>query len=353
MVGATWTSGRHIIEWVTELIGARAGLAISEEDVAYSLKRTGYGDWYPGTSNEITRVRSETLTIIAYSAMDAFYIPGAFRGIGGLVPELRKILGDNDLASRAAAFVVQMTREREAPDSPISLWDVEVHMGHRFDPMPDERRATILREASRLGGEDFLSAVSATLDEAEFQASIEPWRWNPGSSEWSDVLALADLFKSDSSVATYGRFFDQRFVNYLAGNFEEIGQIHWRKFEALIAEYFHRSGFKVELGPGRNDNGVDIRVWEDGRDDGTPPLMIVQCKREQRKISKVVVKALAADVQWENAQQGLLVATTEWSPGARETVRTRSYPVREVNTDALRTWLSEMRTPDKGMWLAG
>jgi restriction system protein len=82
-----------------------------------------------------------------------------------------------------------------------------------------------------------------------------------------------------------------------------------------------------------------------------PPTLIIQCKRERRKIGKVVVKALAADVEWEGAQQGLLVATAEWSPGVRELVKTRNYPVAEVNHDALQRWLVEMRGPGSGLWL--
>ncbi|BFO23145.1 hypothetical protein SHKM778_95330 (plasmid) [Streptomyces sp. KM77-8] len=79
--------------------------------------------------------------------------------------------------------------------------------------------------------------------------------------------------------------------------------------------------------------------------------MIVQCKRERLKISKVVVKALAADVAWEHARTGMLVATVDWSPGAREVVRTRSYPVQEVNGEAVRSWLKAMQSSDTGLWL--
>ncbi|NIY65562.1 hypothetical protein SMALB_3565 [Streptomyces malaysiensis] len=169
---------------------------------------------------------------------------------------------------------------------------------------------------------------------------------------WPDALELAELFNSESATASCGRFFDQRFVNYLASNYEEIGSVNWRKFEALVAEHFHRAGFEVQLGPGRNDGGVDIRVWESGVNaDDSPPTMIIQCKREKRKITKVVIKALAEDVRWEKAQQGLLVATSDWLPGAREVVKTRSYPVVEVNRDAVHGWLRDMRSVGSGLWI--
>ena len=58
------------------------------------------------------------------------------------------------------------------------------------------------------------------------------------------------------------------------------------------------TGWHVELGPGRNDEGVDIRAWdaEPGADD--PAVLLVQCKRTAARVDKVVVKALAADVMF-------------------------------------------------------
>ncbi|MEW2558498.1 restriction endonuclease [Streptomyces griseorubiginosus] len=220
-------------------------------------------------------------------------------------------------------------------------------------PAP-QTRALLRDTARRLHGDVLADAVDMAFCEQDFRDASSPWKRWVRSVEWSDVLDLADLFTSDSVTASYGRFFDQRFVTYLAGQYEDLAAMHWRKFEALVAEYFHRAGFEVELGPGRNDNGVDIRIWEAGTTTGTerqPPLVIVQCKRERRKISKVVVKALAADVAWEQARTGLLVATVDWSPGAREVVRTRSYPVQEVNGKAVHSWLKAMHGSDTGLWL--
>jgi restriction system protein len=255
-------------------------------------------------------------------------------------------LGDADLVWQTLGFIdaalasapqqelesLDALRERGAS---LLVTSMEVHS-------PDTRR--VLREtARRLHGAALADAVDLAFREEDFKDAASPWKRRVRSVEWSDVLDLADLFTSDSVTASYGRFFDPRVVPYLVGRYEDLAAMHWRKFEALVAEYFHRSGFEVELGPGRNDNGVDIRIWEAGATNtaGQPPLMIVQCKRERRKISKVVVKALA----------GLLVATIDWSPGAREVVRTRSYPVQEVNGEAVHSWLKTMHSSDTGLWL--
>ena len=94
----------------------------------------------------------------------------------------------------------------------------------------------------------------------------------------------------------YGSFFDQRYIDYLHRNFEDIDRVNWRKFEGLTGEYFGRQGFRVEMGPGRGDDGVDVRVWPGRESSESPPAIIIQCKRQRQAVSKVIVKSLYADV---------------------------------------------------------
>jgi len=105
------------------------------------------------------------------------------------------------------------------------------------------------------------------------------------SVNWADTRELDELFRSERLEGPHGAYFDQRFVNFLAANFESIDKINWRQFEGLAGEYFARAGFAVELGPGRGDGGVDIRLWpsEDGAE-GKPGAVLVQCKRQKAKI---------------------------------------------------------------------
>jgi len=140
---------------------------------------------------------------------------------------------------------------------------------------------------------------------------------------WVDTIALADLFRSESLDTYYGAFFDQRFIDYLYSNFDEIDSMNWRKFEGFTAEFFKRSGFAVEIGPGRNDDNVDVRVWPIENEKYLPPTLLVQCKRQKEKVEKVVVKALYADILDAKAQSGLIVTTSMLSPGA-ETICTCS-----------------------------
>ena len=142
-------------------------------------------------------------------------------------------------------------------------------------------------------------------------------------TEWSNTEHLSALFEGSDRAPAYGDFFDQRFIDFLERNPHALGAMHWRKFEEMTAEYFARQGFKVELGPGGNDDGVDVRIWKP-EDTTVGPHGIVQCKRQKDKVEKVVVKGLMSDVLFEKAELGLIVTTSERSVGARKTIATRA-----------------------------
>jgi len=140
---------------------------------------------------------------------------------------------------------------------------------------------------------------------------------------WKDVVELESLLQSESLETLDGKFIDQRFIDYLDREFGSIDKINWRKFEGLAAEFFDRSGLSVALGPGRNDGNIDVRVWPRDRDADVPPTMLVQCKRQGRKASKVVVRALWADILHEHASSGLIVTTSALSAGAEKVCSAR------------------------------
>lgn len=190
--------------------------------------------------------------------------------------------------------------------------------------------------------------VSLTKESEE----ASPWDWLMArTTEWKSPIELKDLFESESLEAMYGTFLDQRYINYLASNTEKISEIHWRKFEALTAEYFERKGYKVQIGPGRNDGGIDIRVWSELSSTSQPPVQLIQCKRTKSKIDKVLVKSLWADIADENAKGGIIVTTSSFSLGAREICKVRNYPIREANRETVIQWLTELRNTGRGVFM--
>jgi len=159
------------------------------------------------------------------------------------------------------------------------------------------------------------------------------------------------LFESESISPTHGIFLDQRFVDYLSAQADALDRMNWRKFEGLAAEFFARCGLKVKLGKGRNDDGVDLRVWVPGtvQDATVRPTLLVQCKRQKQKVGKVILKALWADVQHAGAKSGLVVTTSCLSPGAVKTCAARGYHVDQADRLTLRAWLKALRTPFSGL----
>jgi restriction system protein len=125
--------------------------------------------------------------------------------------------------------------------------------------------------------------------------------------------------------------------------------MHWRQFEKLTAEFYERDGYKVDLGPGSGDDGVDVRVWKPDANPGDSPLCIVQCKRQKDKIEKVVVKGLHTDVEFERAEYGVIVTTSELSPGAKTTILARGYDIEAVERDGVKGWLTRLRSPGTGI----
>lgn len=162
--------------------------------------------------------------------------------------------------------------------------------------------------------------------------------------EWRDTVELTGLFKDAGLKTQHARFFDQRYIDYLGANFEKVDAMHWRKFEGFTAEYFEREGYRVVLGPGSNDGGVDLRVYPADAASDLPPMILVQCKRQKAKIDKVLVKSVFADVLEEGANSGLIVTTSTLSPGAETTRTARNYPVEAADRATIRSWIKKLRS---------
>jgi len=206
-----------------------------------------------------------------------------------------------------------------------------------------------LIEAAKLGKQGVEMAENL-LSSANHQMHISPWG-KVRRLEYKDPVKLKDLFESSSLEAEHGSYIDQRFIDYLHQNFFAIDDLHWRKFEGLTAEFFEREGFRVEIGPGRDDGGVDIRVYKESKEASDPEVILVQCKRTKSKVGRTVVKALWADVVHEDAESGLIVTTSAISPGAKQDLGARGYPIEEADRDTVKKWIEAMKTPNTGVFM--
>lgn len=327
-VGGIWTQWTEILRFLHESVGFRVGLAVGEDRLVADLALVG-APLASAAGRQLGRYRSQDVERSARLLLQHYGDPAA----ADLNPVFRYISSLTDDAASLA--VLEDVLDAKGADL----------LGSAFTS--DTPWEQLRREAEIRFGASGVRVLDGLRDAVDLDAHLSPW----GSQrrvEWRDVLDLAHLSDSEGVVAMHGTFFDQRFINFLARDVDRIDTMNWRKFEALIAERFLRLGFRVELGPGRGDGGVDIRVWAQGDESA---LTIIQCKRQRSSVPQIVVKALASDVAWIGADHGLLVTSSRVSPSAERVIEARSYPVEVVERDAISKWLAELSRPSSGLWM--
>jgi restriction system protein len=161
---------------------------------------------------------------------------------------------------------------------------------------------------------------------------------------WDGAVSLDRLFAGEHIPDDPTVYLDQRYIDYLARNSEEMGRIHWRNFERLTTEFFRRQGYEVNLGPGRKDGGVDVRVWTDKDSKTGPPLMLVQCKRHRYKdvVGIETVKAFWSDVHFEGAEKGLIATTSSVSRDSKKLCEVRKWPMTFAEAAEVQKWARTM-----------
>ena len=329
--------GAEFVGSLGEITGYKSGLALAEDRFREIFAAGGYEAVWPIHPDAWVRIRSEKLEEI-------FAFTLAHLGVGPPVHVINPL-----------GFVYH--RVKADPEKLAIFYEV----GAAFNEfLSDALKQT---DSKKIDPVPFIEAARAEHGDRGFEialmiteAAIAHQTQSPWSAmrrvEWRDVRQLHELFESEHLGGPHGEYFDERFANFLSVNFDEIGEINWRQFEGLAAEFFKREGYAVELGPGRNDAGVDIRLRPADAPEDSPAVILVQCKREQRKIGKAVVKALWADVVAERAESGMIVTTSSFSPGAAAVRTARGYPIVEADRARVREFVEALKTPGSGIYLA-
>jgi restriction system protein len=335
-MGAFWLSRIELITALSEQAGYKSGLALTRSEIQAHLR--DYSEYVMGTDDERLRIRSE---VYEYMIAQLLYklgnipTPEPMFPVAALYHKYKRNKANNKLREQVINLFIEMFPPKQAAG------------GEHREPL--DATAYCLEALRRFGPKGGKMAFEFV---EMLQVAIHS---RPASSfrriEWRDEAQLSELFLSENLNTYYGKFFDQRFVDYLYRNFDRIDEINWRKFEGMTCEYFDKEGFHVEIGKGRNDDSIDARIWPHKPDKETPPAILVQCKREQRKVGKVVVKALWADVVEEKAKSGLIVTTSSLSPGAKKVSVARAYPIRFVDRETLRAWIAKMRSINTGIFM--
>jgi hypothetical protein len=119
---------------------------------------------------------------------------------------------------------------------------------------------------------------------------------------------------------------------------DDLHNLSWREFEILLFRIFQNQGFQAELGPGRGDDGVDVRLLQ--RDPIGDVLTLVQAKRyaKNRKIQLDAVAALHGIAEVEGAQKTIFVTTSSYAPVARRFAARTSGRVKLATSEDVVKW---------------
>lgn len=320
---------------LAETAGYKVGLALSIEEICDHLTGTSFPDTVRDGETSGVRLRSEEYEDLYYNL-------------------LHRIGYTKELYQGSSIELARLFHRFKASAAELQLYmQVSSTMTHLMrngfqngDPNSTDSRV-MLAEVKKMFGAAGVKIAIEMYEIIDSGIRMSPHRGI--GNEWINPLELKGLFKGTDQQPEKGRFIDQRYIDYLSNNHDRIGEMHWRQFEKLTAEFYERDGYKVDLGPGSGDDGVDVRVWKPDASPGDSPLCIVQCKRQKDKIEKVVVKGLHADVQFERAKYGVIVTTSELSPGAKTTISARGYDIEAVERNGVKGWLTNLRTPGTGI----
>jgi restriction system protein len=373
-MGAIWCKKGELISSTGEIVGYKSGLALSIEQLKF-FTLDGYEDIFAADQNRTIRIRAEEYEMF----------------LAHILYKLGVISTDN-----IASFIIILFHKYKEEEKALATFleqalglytffekELEEMSEKSFIPFPSVFENKNIMEAILHIATTMIIFIQKRVEENEFNFRKELFRtsvlkcnqykrdeileaflvgltdyvqrspWIQYQSvQWKDRRELSDLFNSEQLHSCHGEYFDQRFINYLSSQYNDIGDIHWRQFEGLAGEFLYREGFVVEMGTGRNDDNIDIRAWKEKATEDTPPTILVQCKRQKNKVGKVIVKALWADIEYEKAQSGLIVTSSALEPGAQKTQVARAYPITEINRATLKNWILKMRTPWTGIFLS-
>lgn len=335
---AIWISRNKLRSQTSEVIGYKSGLGLTLDEYNQIIPAQFHSFWF-GDDQGILRIRSEEYE--------------------ELISYLLYKVGNLKTPSTMPFSIVMYKKYRDSP----KLFKIYMDLSTSFIKFLSQESQKLAPDNKKIDPTSFVKMANAKYGKDGVKISLElleginsdlhrsPWG-EIREVNWVNLAQLKDLFESESLETLYGNFIDQRYIDFLSHNFDSIGNIHWRKFEALTCEFFESQGYYVEIGEGRNDDGIDARLWTDETDKNGPPTIIIQCKRYKDKIEKMVVKSLWADIQEYGAQSGLIVTTSSLSPGAEKVCTARNYPIEQVDRERLKQWIEIMRTPYKGIFMA-
>jgi restriction system protein len=301
---------RELLDKVTEHVAIKSGILLSDHDVFELLHESEMKNWLHVLKGEPDKT---------FAARPEF--------IEDFVRVLRCQIGNLPDATPPTIHSTQIFKKLlDEGNDPKPVLDafLEIINSNKYKIIGEDAANEIVNKSKM--PKEVVDLVLLALGEHQ-DRSLNLF-FNVESKDWDDAIPLNELFSTETIPSDPNYYLDQRFLDYLVTNTEKLDKMHWRNFERLCAEFFNRLGYKIELGPGTADGGIDIRIWASDESKG-PPLLLIQCKRyqEKNKIGIEYVKAFWTDVAYEGAEHGLIATTSYIAPGGKKVSQARGWPL--------------------------
>lgn len=165
-------------------------------------------------------------------------------------------------------------------------------------------------------GSWFIKATSPSTLLLQLTTSIEPavsqalrfggWAVCAGAGLFVGLTAL----KNGAAKLKEGR--NMRAALSAAARSQSLKEISWREFEYLVGRFFKDKGYKVEIGEGTQDGGVDIIARS-----SSGKKLLIQCKHwRSTDVGAPVVREMVGVVQLRGADAGAIVCSDRFTRNA-------------------------------------
>jgi restriction system protein len=321
-MGRIRASFSHFLDVASEEVACSSGVLLSDANI-----RRLAGRYHISELRGITRTSGETV-LRAEEFEDAIL---RLRVAIGELPDNK--MGQFFLVDAATMIWASGGNPRKLSAAFLAVAD-----SGRYQSLTNEA----IDEVAKMSGQrnDHILAFAAAW--SEFGRRTHQLSERRTDKEWDGVVQLDRLFEGEYIPDDPTVYLDQRYIDYLAKNGEEMRRMHWRNFERLTTEFFRRQGYEVDLGPGTKDGGIDVRVWTDKEAKAGPPIMLIQCKRTKDVVGIETVKAFWADVAFERAESGLIATTAAVSRDSKAMCEARKYPLTFAEGDKVKRWSRSM-----------
>jgi restriction system protein len=330
-MGAMTNNLEYFVNTILDIVTIKTGIVISEERLVDILNKSFPNDKtfvnYKKRRNDLVRIRSDEFELICWEVRKAL----------GELEETRQLplLGNSKrlLEFKNQGYdpikiinsIIDIFADLHNPENPKYLDPnvvFDIAISRKIAPAP------IIYE--------MLTIIAKNQNVSNTISPVEQLNWDGGTN-------LDDLFNKEALPKKANEYIEQKFINYLQANPDMLEFMHWRNFERLVAEFFRRQDFIVELGPGSNDGGVDLRIYN--KKDDTQPYIIIQCKRHKKsnEVKIETVKSFYTDVDYEGAKKGIIATTSRIAKGGKNVSTLRKYPLEFAENNEIKIWVDKMK----------